>query len=121
MPSKLPPVPEPERGTTTEPDRYTGLAPDYTQPNAPERVFFINLWFFRYGTKDKAHGAAVLLSFLLFVLIALVIAAGYFWPGSSEWTERVFTWLGSAFLFVAGVAVGRGGLGKEDKAKDDAE
>jgi peptidoglycan/LPS O-acetylase OafA/YrhL len=113
----LPPIPEP-KGTLDEPDRYTKKAPDYTEPNAPERVFFINLGFFRYGTKDKAHGAAVLLSILLFMLLVGVIVSGYYQPEGSEWAAQVFTWLGGAFLFVVGVAVGRG---TTDKDKTDTE
>lgn len=106
----------PDTGNGYEPDRYTSSAPDFTGDSAPERIFFINLFFFKYGTKDKAHGAAILLSLLLLFVILIVIGIG-FRLGPSEWLDRVFTWLGSAFLFVAGVAVGRSG--SEDKKDND--
>ncbi len=96
----------PDPGDSTEPDRYTAVAPDWTNSTAPERVFYINFGVFRYGTKDKSHGAAVLLSLMLLCTVLVVIGVGV-WSGPSEWLDRVFTWLGSAFLFVAGVAVGR--------------
>ena len=106
-----PEIVPPDTGSN-EPDRYTKSAPDFTGDSAPERIFFINLYFFRYGTKDKAHGATVLLSLLLLAVILIVMAIGLH-SGTSEWLDRVFTWLGSAFLFVAGVAVGRSGPEKD--------
>jgi peptidoglycan/LPS O-acetylase OafA/YrhL len=109
-------ITEPDTGATDEPDRYTKSAPDWTDAKAPERVFFINLGVFKYGTKDKSHGAAVLLALALLVTIILVIGVGLY-SGPSPWLDRVFTWLGSAFLFAAGVAVGRSS-GKEESNGD---
>ena len=111
------PITPPDTGSSTEPDQYTKSAPDFTGDNAPERIFFINLFFFRYGTKDKAHGAAVLLSLLLLIVILVVIGVGLRFE-QSAWLDRVFTWLGSAFLFVSGVAVGRSG--SEEKKDSDS-
>jgi arginine exporter protein ArgO len=51
-------------------------------------------------------------------LLVGVIVAGYASREAADWTEKVFAWLGSAFLFVAGVAVGRGA---PEKKKDDEE
>jgi hypothetical protein len=79
---------------------------DYTAADAPDRVLIIDLWFLRYGTNDRFQGAAIFLGLLLIILISVVIIIGLF-SSNSEWLDRVFTWLGSAFLFVAGVAVGR--------------
>lgn len=87
-----------------QPADYTGGG------NAPERVLFINFWFFKYGTNDKAHGAAVILSLLLLFVITLV----YFFSPTDN-SEKILPWLGNAFLFVAGVAVGKSGGSDENK------
>jgi len=42
---------------------------DYTGSEAENRVLHINLWFFKYGTNDKTHAAAMVLSLLLFITI----------------------------------------------------
>lgn len=78
---------------------------DYTgDGEAPQRVMFLNLGFFRYGTNDKAHGAAIVLALILLALMGLV----YFYGGDPiESKDKFLTWLGSAFLFVSGVAVGK--------------
>lgn len=112
-----PEILEPDTGPSNKPDAYTLSAPDYTQPTAPERVFYINLLFFRYGTKDKAHGASVLLSLVLLITVIIVILLGLY-VGPSEWLDRVFTWLGSAFLFIAGVAVGRNNENSDKKSDE---
>lgn len=92
-----------------KPDEATTRAPDWTASEAPDRSFYINLGFFKYGTADKVHGAAVLFSVLLLIVIVTLIFTGPFLGLPDAWLDRVFTWLGSAFLFVAGVAVGRAG------------
>jgi len=91
---------------SSNPDKKTKLAPDWTSKTASDRIIYINLWFFKYGTKDKAHGAAVIFSLLLLFMIGAVIALGYS-QSSPEWSIEAFSWLGSTFLFIAGVAVGR--------------
>ncbi len=98
-----------------KPDKATIKAPDWTAPEAPDRAFYINLLVFRYGTSDKAHGAAVLLSVLLLLVIIGLVFFGHALGLSEAWLDRVFTWLGSAFLFVAGAAVGRSGNLENDK------
>jgi hypothetical protein len=86
---------------------------DYTGADAPERVLLINLGFLRYGTIDRLQGAAIFLALFLLLLIAVVIIVGLF-KGDSPWFDRVFAWLGGAFLFVAGVAIGRGASRAQD-------
>lgn len=81
---------------------------DYTGDNASDRVLFINLGFFKYGTNDKSHGAAIILSFLLFVLLAVIFVIG-FWATNVDWAKECLRFVGTTFVFVAGVAVGRSG------------
>ena len=79
---------------------------DFTAPDAARRVFFLNLGILKYGTDDKVHGAAIFFSLALLAIILIVILVG-FASENSAWLDRVFTWLGSAFMFSAGVAIGR--------------
>lgn len=74
--------------------------------NAPGRVFKIDLWRVKYGSSDKAHGSALLLSLLLFCLLAVTLALSVTYPDNTL-LERIFDWLGGAFLVIAGVAIGR--------------
>lgn len=75
-------------------------------------MLHINLFIFKYGTNDKTHAAALVLSLLLFSTIVGVLIFG----NGGEWAKEAFRWLGSAFLFVSGVALGKGGV--EPKSKD---
>jgi peptidoglycan/LPS O-acetylase OafA/YrhL len=96
----------PPKNPSPVPDKYTKKEPAHTSPEADGRVFYISLLFARYGTDDKSHGAAVLLSILTLAVIFVLICIGVK-TGVTPWLDRAFTWLGSAFLFLAGVAVGR--------------
>lgn len=105
----------------TAPDRDTkkGLH-DFTGRTAPERVLFFNIGFFKYGTSDKAHGASVALSGALLIMIALVAILGVIVGDvKSEWIKSLLQLLGSAFTFVAGVAIGGGGSTKPEKNEGD--
>ncbi len=97
-PSNL--APKPDKDTRKELDDLTGT-------EATGRVLFINIGFFRYGTDDKIHAAAIVLSMVLLIMIVGVLlrASGQ----ESAWNDKVFNWLGGAFLFVAGIALGKGG------------
>jgi hypothetical protein len=92
-----------------EPDQDTlkGLRKDFTSTAAENRVLHINFGFFKYGTDDKAHAGAMVLSMALLVMIALTGLAGFI-PGAGDWTKTLLQMLGSAFTFVAGVAIGQG-------------
>jgi len=89
---------------------------DYTSDRASERVFYVNLGIVRYGTSDKLQGAALLLAIVLLPLIFICILIGFFWD--QTWAKEALNWLGTPFLLVIGVAVGRGsrnlGDGRED-------
>lgn len=99
-----------------EPDAATrkGLKNDYTSDGAENRVLLINLGFFRYGTDDKAHAGAMVLSIVLLGMIFLTGLAGLL-TGAAEWTQQLIQWLGSAFTLVAGVAIGQG-IANKDKS-----
>lgn len=103
----------PPNNTSTVPDNATkkGLN-DYTGGEADNRVLHINLGFFKYGTSDKTHAAALVLSLLLFLTIVGVIIFG----DGHDWAKEVFRWLGGAFLFVTGVAIGKGGESSEKES-----
>lgn len=73
-------------------------------------MLHLNLGFFKYGTDDKTHAAAILLSLLLFITIAGILIFG----DGSEWTKEAFRWVSGAFLFTAGVAIGKGGEKQSD-------
>jgi hypothetical protein len=106
-------IPPPEN-TSSVPDKATktGLN-DYTGPIANSRVLHINLGFFKYGTNDKTHAAALVLSLLLFLTIVGVIGFG----DGGEWTKEIFRWLSGAFLFVAGVAIGKSSESDSEKSE----
>ncbi|MEO0484766.1 MAG: hypothetical protein AAF092_02505 [Pseudomonadota bacterium] len=90
------------------PDAKTklGLPDDQTGKEAKGRIFFINLGLVRYGSTDKAHGAAVFLSLLLFVLLCALLILMVVYPENDS-LGRFFDWLSGAFLVIAGVAIGR--------------
>ena len=87
---------------------------DYTGSEADNRVLHINLWFFKYGTNDKTHAAAMVLSLLLFITIVGVLVFG----NGGDLAKEAFHWLGSAFLFVSGVALGKGGAEEKGEGGD---
>jgi hypothetical protein len=105
----------PPSNTSPRPDRATvkGLN-DYTGSSADNRVLHINLGFFKYGTHDKVHAAAVILSVALLSITIAVIYAG-FSGQNAAWIDRVFSWSTSAFLFVAGIALGKGASSDNSK------
>ena len=107
--SKIPP-PLITDGNT--PDRYTAKSPDFTGPIAQNRILHIDTGIFRYGTDDKAHAAALVLSGLLLASTMVVVLAGIvqlITGHDAQWLNTVATWIGNAFLFTSGIAVGRSG------------
>ena len=86
-----------------------------TGEDADHRVLFINLGFFRYGTDDKIHAAAIVLSFVLLLIIVCVFVGAQ--GQENAWNDKVFNWVGGAFLFVAGIALGKSE--SQSKKSDD--
>lgn len=80
-----------------------------TGPDADDRVFFLNLYIIRYGTKDHTQGGAMFLA-ILFLLIAVAII--YLGFGATKenlsWFEKVISLVWGALMFVVGVIIGRG-------------
>lgn len=98
-------IPPPDNvPSTPDPATRKGLTgPDGT----PNRVLYINLGIFRYGTDDKVHAGAIALSLILLLSIMVVVIWGMF-TANLSWADKTFSWLGSAFLFTAGIALGSG-------------
>lgn len=101
-------IPPPEGNLSNKPDRATRKALDLTGVKADHRVLFINVGFLKYGTNDKTHAAALTISLILLPMIIAIIVAGFF-TDKAAWTDKVFGWLASTFLFSSGIALGRGG------------
>lgn len=107
-PSKLK-IKAPNGDLSNTPDKATksGLC-DYTNPkDATDRVFYLNLYFFKYGTNDKVHAASLLMSLILLFMIFSLLVIGLY-SSEETWKDKLFSWLGSAFTFISGVAIGRG-------------
>ena len=100
----------PPTNLSPNPDRDTrrGLS-DYTGKDARNRVLYVNFGFLKYGTNDKAHAAAIVLSMALLLAMLLLVFFGSR-QGDAAWSDKAFAWLSNAFLFVAGVALGRSGV-----------
>lgn len=122
MQTPPPQIPQPEN-LNQKPDSDTkkGL-PDFTGDGyAEHRVLFIRIKdFLKYGTNDKVHAAAIIFSLLLFIVIFLVIIVGFFCE-HSEWADKVFTWLGSAFLFSLGIVFGSRDKKNTRREEDDLD
>lgn len=120
MPIKFQQIPPPAN-VSSQPDKATkkGLS-DYTGNAADERVLHINLWFFKYGTNDKAHAAAIVFSLILLMMIIGIMTYGGTSGANAAWADKMFNWLGGTFLFISGVALGsKGGNGSADNLNDD--
>jgi hypothetical protein len=112
-PDYIRPTKMPSLGNLPEaPDSETALGLD--RP-AAQRVLYLNFGFFKYGTDDKAHAAAILLSIGLLAALFIISLTAIFSPNAPMF-ERAINIFGNAFLFVAGVAIGQRFT---DKTKDD--
>jgi len=93
----------PPPAVSTRPDSDTRKA--FTKGDAPHQVFHLKLGGLAYGTDDKGHAAALILSFAILVLILLTLLIGAM--VDRTWIGETLKVLGSAFLIVAGIAVGK--------------
>lgn len=104
-------IPPPSGDLSSTPDKYTAISPDFTGDHAHNRVLYIGTRWFRYGTDDKGHAAALVLSALLLIAAlfsSLIGLAGLFSGSDAGWVDNLIGWIGNAFLFTAGIAVGKG-------------
>lgn len=99
-------VPSPPALIPDQPDTDTRKDPCFTDGHAPNQVFHFSKWGFAYGTDDKGHAAALTISFAILGLILLIVLVGAF-LSEREWLADILKVLGSAFLIVAGIAVGQ--------------
>ena len=90
----------------TEPDEHTRKDPVFFPGGAPNQVFQLNLGFVSYGTDDKSHAAALILSIMLGFLMALLFFGGFF--VDRPWISDALQVVVPAFTLVSGVAVGQG-------------
>ncbi|UNK38218.1 hypothetical protein MNR02_00435 [Shinella sp. H4-D48] len=99
-------IPSPPAQIPDQPDTATRKDPCFTDGHAPNQVFHFSKWGFAYGTDDKGHAAALTLSFAILALILLIVIVGAL-VTEREWLADILKVLGSAFLIVAGIAVGK--------------
>ncbi len=87
------------------PDKYTKKAPVFFDGAAPNQVFRLDLGFVSYGTDGKGHAASLILSIMIGLLLMVVFGIGTF--VERAWIPDALKLLGTAFTFVAGVAIGK--------------
>jgi len=98
-------IPSPP-STPKEPDAATQKNPDYsTDAKAEGRVFHFKALGIKYGSDDKQHVASLVLSLLVLFIILLCLLVGIF-VSDRDWIVEIAKIMGSAFLFIAGVAIG---------------
>ena len=98
-----------------EPDRFTKSADSFIDGGAPNQVFKFEKFGISYGTDDKSHAAAILLSIVIGMLLLAIFAIGAFVERS--WIPDALKILGSAFTFTAGVAIGQGTSKKNENSE----
>ena len=73
--------------------------------NVPAQIFHFKRWGVSYGTDDKGHAAALILSVLLGILLAIIFIIGSF--VDRTWIPDAIKIIGTAFTLTAGVAIGK--------------
>ena len=96
-------VAQPPPPASSVPDDATKQNPAFHEGGGPGQVFHFKRWGISYGTDDKGHAAALILSALLLIVFFAVIVAGLI--ADREWIPTALQIVGTAFTFVAGVAV----------------
>lgn len=87
------------------PDKFTRKDPSFVDGGAPGQIFKFERWGLKYGTDDKGHAAAIILSVLVVILLGAVFVGGLF--VERAWIPDALKMLGTTFTFVAGVAIGK--------------
>lgn len=88
-----------------DPDADTNKNPAYTDGGAPNQVLHFQWAGISYGTDDKGHAAALILSVLLLLLLVLLFIIGAI--VDRAWISDALKILVPALTFVAGVAIGQ--------------
>lgn len=119
LPNIPPPgVPPPSGNLSPIPDADTAKGIDYAaDERAENRILHIHTKWLHYGTDDKGHAAALVLSAALLttaVVVALLGCLSLLSGKDPEWFQTLVTWIGNAFLFTAGIAVGKSAGNKRD-------
>ncbi len=83
-------------------------------------MLYLNLWFLKFGTDDKPYAAALVLATVLLLAIIALVFLGTL-HGSEDWNSKAFSWLTGTFLFVAGIALGKGGSERERLRPNDED
>lgn len=115
----MPEAPEipPPTNLSPVPDKATRAGiDDFTSGSASKRVMHLNMIFFKYGTNDQTHAAAMLLSLLeLVCLMVLLVAAP-----EVKAVQDMIAFLQHALLLTVGVAIGQSAKGgdKSDRSSD---
>ncbi|ESW60222.1 MAG: hypothetical protein Q27BPR15_13070 [Rhodobacter sp. CACIA14H1] len=88
------------------PDRYTRQGPNFIENGAPNQVFRFCKWGIEYGTDDKGHAAAIIISTCLLLLLCVLFVIGAI--VERGWIGDALQIVGTAFTITAGVAIGKG-------------
>lgn len=117
-PVAVPSVPPSPGNPSPVPDADTAKGIDFAASDyVDNRILHINTRCFRYGTDDKGHAAALILSGLLLFsspFIAIIGAIALYSGKDPQWLQTLVSWIGNAFLFTAGIAVGKSSSSKSD-------
>lgn len=100
-------VPADSPTVSATPDKDTQRFPDMTEPGSPGRVFGFDFMGFKYGSSDKLHSAAFLLSILMVVAVIILAVISMFAKNGEAASDAVQT-LGQVLILTIGVAIGRG-------------
>ncbi|NDA47583.1 MAG: hypothetical protein EBY21_09990 [Alphaproteobacteria bacterium] len=100
-------IAKPRTGKNSLPDAATKKASDQTQDLADERILFFNTQILKFGIPDMNKAIALVLCLIILTFSFIVMSAGLFLT-NTVWLDRIFSWLGNAFLFLAGFAIGDG-------------
>jgi len=95
-------VHEDDLAVPAKPDKYTKA---FIPGGAPNQVFMFDRLGLKYGTDDKGHAASLILSVLLLALLLCLFFLGTLCD--PPWISDALQIIGTAFTFVAGVAVGK--------------
>lgn len=96
---------KPPTNVPTKADGATKTGPAFISDGAPDQIFRFERWGFSYGTDDKSHAAAIILSLTTCGLLVLLFCLGAI--VDRPWISEALKILGTAFTFTAGVAIGK--------------